>query len=90
MLLGLFEAFCGPPALSLIADYFPPETRTTAIAVYNLGIYIGNALSSMIIIMIEKFGWRAAYSVAGITGVIFGILCLIFVIDPIRGRFEPR
>ena len=90
MMLGFFEAFCGPPAYSLIADYFPPEIRTTAIAIYNLGIYIGNALSSLIIVMIEAFGWRMAYLATGLLGVAFAILVLIFVVDPIRGRFEPR
>ena len=90
MMLGFFEAFCGPPAYSLIADYFPPEIRTTAIAIYNLGIYIGNALSTLIIVMIEAFGWRWAYFITGMVGVAFALLCLIFVVDPIRGRFEPR
>merc|ERR1719464_351686 len=90
MMLGFFEAFCGPPAYSLIADYFPPEKRTTAIAVYNLGIYIGNALSSLIIVMIEALGWRMAYFITGLVGIAFGLLCLIFIVDPIRGRFEPR
>ena len=60
MMLGFFEAFCGPPAYSLIVDYFPPEVRTTANAVYAFGIYVGNALSSMIILMISKDGWRWA------------------------------
>ena len=52
MALGFFEAFVGPAAYSLIADYFPPEKRTTAIGVYAFGIYIGVALSSLIVIMI--------------------------------------
>ena len=90
MMLGFFEAFCGPPAYSLIADYFPPEIRTTAIAIYNLGIYIGNALSSLILVMIEAFGWRKAYLITGLIGVAFALLALIFIVDPIRGRFEPR
>ena len=90
MMLGFFEAFCGPPAYSLIADYFPPEIRTTAIAIYNLGIYIGNALSSLIVILIEAFGWRLAYMITGVIGIFFALLCIIFVVDPIRGRFEQR
>ena len=89
-MLGFFEAFCGPPAYSLIADYFPPEIRTTAIAVYNLGIYIGNALSSLIVILIEAFGWRLAYIITGVIGIFIALLCIIFVVDPIRGRFEQR
>jgi MFS family permease len=39
--LGIFQSGCGAPAYSLIADYFPPERRTFANSIYNLGIYIG-------------------------------------------------
>lgn len=90
MMLGFFEAFCGPPAYSLIVDYFPPEVRTTANAIYAFGIYVGNALSSMIIIMISTLGWRWAYAITGFVGIVIGILVLLLVKDPIRGRFEPR
>lgn len=90
MMLGFFEAFCGPPAYSLIVDYFPPEVRTTANAIYAFGIYVGNALSSMIIIMISSLGWRWAYAITGFVGIAIGLLVLLFVKDPIRGRFEPR
>ena len=90
MMLGFFEAFCGPPAYSLIVDYFPPEVRTTANAIYAFGIYVGNALSSMIIIMISTLGWRWAYAITGFVGIFIGLLVLVFVKDPIRGRFEPR
>ena len=90
MALGFFEAFIGPSAYSLIADYFPPEVRTTAIGIYAFGIYIGVALSSLIVIMITIFGWRWAYAITGIIGVGVGIICLLFVQDPIRGRYEPR
>ena len=90
MMLGFFEAFCGPPAYSLIVDYFPPEVRTTANAMYAFGIYVGNALSSMIIVMIGAVGWRWAYAITGFVGIFIGLLVLIIVKDPIRGRFEPR
>ena len=90
MLLGFFEAFCGPPAYSLIVDYFPPEIRTTANAVYAFGIYVGNALSNLTIIIIKLVGWRWTYFITGVFGIFIGILCLIFIPDPIRGRFEPR
>jgi len=90
MALGFFEAFVGPAAYSLIADYFPPEVRTTAIGVYAFGIYIGVALSSLIVIMISLMGWRMAYAVTGVIGIGIGIVCLLFIKDPERGRYEPR
>jgi len=90
MMLGFFEAFCGPPAYSLIVDYFPPEVRTTANAVYAFGIYVGIFLSNIIIVMIKHVGWRWTYAITGFCGIAFGILILLVVKDPIRGRFEPR
>ena len=41
--VGVGEAGCSPPAHSLIADYFPPERRGTALSIYALGIPIGSA-----------------------------------------------
>jgi MFS family permease len=38
--VGIGEAACSPPAHSLLADYFPPERRATALAVYSMGIYV--------------------------------------------------
>lgn len=90
MMLGFFEAFCGPPAYSLIVDYFPPEVRTTANAIYAFGIYVGVALSSIINVLIGVLGWRWAYAISGFFGILVGILVLLIVKDPIRGRFEPR
>ena len=90
MMLGFFEAFCGPPSYSLIVDYFPPEVRTTANAVFAFGIYVGNALGSLIIIMISTLGWRWSYAITGFVGICIGFLVLLLVKDPIRGRYEPR
>src|SRR5262249_59636263 len=39
--VGVGEAACSPPAHSLLADYFPPERRATALAIYSTGIYVG-------------------------------------------------
>ena len=36
--VGVGEAALSPSALSMITDYFPKETRVSAIAVYNMGI----------------------------------------------------
>jgi MFS family permease len=58
MLLGVFEAFAPPAAYSLISDYFPPEKRTTANAIFGLGIFFGGSLASITIIMIGMIGWR--------------------------------
>jgi len=90
VLLGLFEACIGPPAYSLITDYFPPEKRTLANSVYSFGIYIGAALSNITILIIESVGWRATYFGVGCFGIFVGLLGLIVIKDPERGRFEAK
>ena len=46
--VGIGEAGCSPPAHSLIADYFGPRERSTALAVYSLGIPVGAAFGNLI------------------------------------------
>ena len=59
--LGFFQSACGSPAYSLIADYFPPEKRTFANSIYTLGIYIGQSLSSLTILLINGVGQVTYY-----------------------------
>src|SRR5262249_50262381 len=67
--VGVGEAACTPPAHSLLADYFPPERRATALAVYSMGIHVG-VLFGFVIggVMSQHFGWRLAFLVVGLPG----------------------
>ena len=44
MAVGVGEAGGVPPSYAIISDYFPPERRGTALALFNLGPPIGQAL----------------------------------------------
>lgn len=90
ILLGLFEACIGPPAYSLITDFFPPEKRTLANSVYSFGIYIGASLSNITIIIIETIGWRLTYFIVGCFGILVGLVGLVVIMEPQRGKFEPK
>ena len=87
-LIGFFESVFNPCAYGIISDYFHPSFRTTANSIYNLGIYLGGALSSLTIIMISSLGWRLSYDVIGVGGIAIGIVTLVFVLEPKRGRFD--
>ena len=39
----------------MIADYFPPEKRATAISVYSMGIYIGSGIAFLLGGLIVEF-----------------------------------
>lgn len=90
MLLGVFESFCAPASYSLIADYFPPEIRTTANAYFAGCIFVGAALSSLSTSMIASLGWREAYMIVGIYGLCAGLLIIVFVTEPKRGQFDAQ
>jgi MFS family permease len=89
--VGIGEAGCSPPAHSLIADYFGPRERSTALAVYSLGIPVGAALSNLIGGYVNvSLGWREAFYVVGLPGILFAILVTIFLKEPTRGLIEAR
>jgi MFS family permease len=46
--IAIGEAALAAPALSLIADYFAPARRATALSVYTLGIYLGAGLANLV------------------------------------------
>ena len=90
MLLGVFESFCAPAAYSLIADYFPPEVRTTANAYFAGCIFVGAALSSASTAMIAALGWRQVYQIVGLYGLCAALLLIICVTEPKRGMYDPQ
>jgi len=89
-LLGFFESAFNPAAYGIIADYFHPSYRTTANSIFNLGIYLGGALSSISILLISGIGWRGTYDIIGFIGIGSGVLGLFFIIEPKRGKFEAK
>lgn len=87
--VGLGEAACSPPAHSLLSDYFPPERRGTAFAIYALGIPIGRAIGVFAGGWIkEAFDWRTAFFVVGLPGVLLAILVRLTLREPPRGHSE--
>ena len=84
--VGIGEAGATPPAHSLIADYFPPEKRATAFAVYASGIYVGVGLGFWIGGWInDAYGWRMAFFVVGLPGVVMALIVRFTVREPPRG-----
>ncbi len=88
--VGIGEATCAPTANSLLGDLFPRERRARALAVFMIGLPLGLALSSLVSGMIARqWGWRPAFCVAGLPGLVLGILCLL-IPEPARGTAETH
>ncbi len=69
--VGVGEAGGVAPSYALIADYFPPERRARALAIYSLGIPIGLALGTVLGAYIAAWvNWRAAFITMGVLGLV--------------------
>jgi MFS family permease len=87
--VGVGEAGGSPPSYALLADYFPPTRRSTALAIYSLGVPFGTGLGAAIgALVAHKYGWRVAFFVVGAPGILLALLTLILIREPRRGGFD--
>ena len=81
--VGVGEAGGVAPSYALIADYFPPERRARALAIFSLGIPLGLGGGSFIgARLADWFGWRAAFVIMGVAGVALAPILRSVVRDP--------
>ncbi|MDP9412854.1 MAG: MFS transporter [Pseudomonadota bacterium] len=81
--VGVGEAGCTPAAHSLISDTVPAGKRSSAIAFYGLGIPIGSLLGMAIGgVLADAFGWRTAFLVVGIPGVLMALILPLLIKEP--------
>lgn len=81
--VGVGEAGCTPPAQSLIVDYTPKEKRASTLAFYHMGVPLGGLLGlAMGGLVLDAYGWRAAFLVAGAPGLLFGLVVLLTLREP--------
>lgn len=83
------EAGGSPPSYSIIADYFPPERRAGALAIYSLGVPIGTTAGAALGGWIAaEHGWRWAFMAIGAIGLVYALVLLLVVREPARGRLD--
>src|SRR6476469_4957297 len=85
--VGVGEAGGVAPSYALVADYFPPERRARALAIFSLGVPIGLGGGSFIgAHLAHLFGWRAAFVIMGVAGIILAPVLRWVVRDLPRAR----
>jgi len=87
--VGLGEAVGLPGNQSVVADYFPAHKRGLAMSVLLLappvGAFIGFLGGGWIA---QNLGWRWAFLIAAVPGIILGILVWLFIAEPKRGQHD--
>lgn len=83
VVVGLGESGCQPPSLSLIADYASKEKRASSMGTYSLGISVGGLVALALGgVLADQFGWRVAFFLAGVPGILLAIVAGLTLKDP--------
>lgn len=85
------EAAGNPALVSLLSDLFPPKKRATAYGVYwagtAAGIFFGLFLGGWIA---DNIGWRMAFMLVAIPGVLLAIVVRFTMVEPKRGTYDTQ
>jgi len=88
--VGVGEAGCTPPALSLISDTAPREKRSFFIGLYlagsSCGSLLGMALGGL---AADLWGWRGAFMAVGAPGILMAALAACTLREPRRSAPKP-
>src|SRR3954469_18236089 len=86
--VGVGESAYSTITPSLIADYFPPHRRATALGVFQAAIPMGFALGFVIGgVLAHFFGWRVAFMIVGVPGLLTAVL-VWRLREPLRGIYD--
>lgn len=87
-LVGVGEAAYATIAPSLLSDFFPAHRRNRILTLFYVAIPVGAALGFILGGQIgQHFGWRVAFLVCGLPGILAAGLAL-FIKEPARGGFD--
>lgn len=88
--VGIGEACYGAISPSFVAERFSPKRRGTALAIFSLAIPVGSALGYAGGGMLgQAIGWRHAFWVVGLPGLLLAALCLLLPNDPPHKATPP-
>ena len=85
------EAGGVPPSQSMITDHYPPEQRAMAMAIFSSGTFIGSLLAFVGGAWIaQEYGWRMAFFVVGVPGILLAVVLRYTTSEPERGKFDKQ
>jgi MFS transporter, Spinster family, sphingosine-1-phosphate transporter len=82
-LMGISEAFYIPAALALIADYHTDTTRSRAVGLHQMAIYVGVIVGGFSGFVADEptLGWRFAFDACGIVGILYALPLALLLRD---------
>jgi MFS transporter, Spinster family, sphingosine-1-phosphate transporter len=85
-LMGVSEAFYIPAALALIADFHTGGTRSRAVGLHQMGIYVGVIIGGFGGYVADHpgLGWRVAFDACGIAGIVYAVPLFFLLRNPVR------
>ena len=89
--VGVGEGCSGPASQSLLADYFRRDELAKAMGFLTWGATLGTVTGLMAGgLLAEAYGWRMAFVLMAIPGVVLGGILYFTVREPRRGRYAPK
>jgi MFS family permease len=87
--VGIGEAGGTAPAHSLLSDYFAPAARARALAIFQMGVYLGQFMGIYAGgLLAVEIGWRKTFMAAGLPGIALSLLLYASVREPPRGAAD--
>jgi MFS family permease len=86
---GVGETFYYPASMSLLSDYHGKSTRSRAMGTHQTSVYIGTIAGSTFAALIgQHYGWRWAFLIFGVMGMLLGLMLFKFLVEPERGAAD--
>src|SRR3954451_17023209 len=87
--VGIGESAGTPASQSILADHFNKDERPRSLGIYAIGTYVGVFLGYFVGGWVNQYyGWRTAFLVAGLPGILLAILFRLTVQEPRRGAAD--
>jgi MFS family permease len=88
-LMGAGEATGLAPSHAMVSDLYNKERRSLALGILATASTVGSSLAYAIGgWMNQHYGWRSAFYVAGVPGILLAILFVLTVKEPTRGAYD--
>lgn len=90
--MGISEAFYIPAALALISELHAANTRSRAVGLHQMAIYVGVIAGGFggYVAASPTLGWRWAFSYCGLFGMLYAVPLFLLLREPTRDPLQTQ